>query len=457
MCEAQVNEFDLNHVGSAFFTCLINFNQSFNMNHKVSRTDISEWVIHFIHEKGFKNGMSPIQDIYELEGGTGEVRHPDYYDSEGHGRCILTSYDEKEYMLPEYASAFQVLLKILHDGFLHAGWSYRNGCPTIYGPRSAVCFTEMPLHAFLKYADDRGEKTGLISKYAIALQRNELFQAGGRQVIYGLSVPHVESDGFETGVYQGRCLSIRRTGLGLKEQYRYVATRLDSEKFIDWTHEREWRWPLPDDELGVPGLPLFLDEPQGRFFSEILVFVESVEEKTEVLNFLKSLYDSGSWNNGMEYDIEMIKRVKVMSLEEILQIEDINMSMVKIENLPFSIISVMPTFHVTSQTREMVAEKLEQSIVLADEAMISFCKENKELANQEFDWGWTYICTEDVSEITQALVELGFSSYADGVYRKNIITRYRHSLTTQQVGAEVAAEFLTKELGQEFFVMSHPD
>lgn len=427
------------------------------MNHKISRTDISEWVIHFVHERKHENDISSLQAIYELDGYCGEVRHPDYYDSAGDGQCILSLADENEYKIPEDATAFQVLLKILHDGFLHSGWSYRKGSPTIYGPKSAVCFTEMPLHAFLKYADDRGRKTGLISKYAIALKRAELFEAGGRQVIYGLSSPHVESDGFETGVYQGRCLSVKNTGIGLNEQYRYVATSFDSDRHIDWTHEREWRWPLPDDRLHVPGLPLYLEESGVSFFSEILVFVEAAEEKKIVLDYLKTLYDSESWNNGIEYDTDMIRKIRVTSLEDILQFGDIDVSMVKIENLPFSVINTMPAISVSTSRRDFVAEKLNQAVAIANEAMERFREENPVLANQNFDWGWTYICTEEVNETTQALVELGFSTFADVIYRKRLITNHMPSLTTQQAGADMAADFLTRELGQYFYVISHCD
>lgn len=51
------------------------------------------------------------------------------------------------------------------------------------------------------------------------------------------------------------------------------------------------------------------------------------------------------------------------------------------------------------------------------------------------------------------MVSLGFTSYADGIYRKNIISHYRDSLTTKIVGAEVAADYLTEELGQDFYAM----
>lgn len=435
---------------------LCNFKFLKHMNHKVARTDISEWVIHFVHERKPENDISSFQDIFRAEGGIGELRDPDYFDSTGEGQNILSSDEENEYEIPIDASAFQVLLKVLHDGFLHSGWSYRNNAPTIYGPRSAVCFTEMPLHAFIKYAEDRGKKTGLISQYAIALKKNEFFKAGGRPVIYGLSSKHVESDGFEMGVYQGRCLSIKDTGIGIHEQYRYVATSFDSDKFIDWTHEREWRWPLPND-MHVPGLPLFLDEYYGKFFSEILVFVKTCDEKKAVLNYLKTLYDSGSWNNGIEYDIMLIQEIKVASIEDISHIGDIDLSKVKVENLPFSVINKMPNISVSAQKQKLVKEKLEQAIILAEKAMICFQKDNPSEANRDFDYGWTYVCTSEVSETTQALIKLGFSTYADGVYRKNIISGYEDSMTTQIVGAEVAAKYLSRELGQSFYVLSHSD
>lgn len=425
------------------------------MNHRKERTDLSEWVLHFVHERKPENDISTLNDIYKLEGGEGELRYPDYYDIYGVGQTILSLDDENEYEIPEDASAFEVLLKILHDGYLHSGWSYRKDNPTIYGPVSAVCFTEMPLHSFIKYAEDRGIKTGLVSKYAIAVKRSELFKAGGRPVIYGLSSPHIETDGMETGVFQGRCLSIKETGLGLQEQYRYVATDLDGDRYKDWTHEREWRWPLPYDKMNIPGLSLYLDEFYGNFFSEIFVFVDSKDEKEDVLNYLKSLYDAKSWNNGIEYNTYLIKNIKVVSFEDI---EDFSKeSIVKVENLPFEIINTFPKIKVTSKKINDIKGKIEEAVLIAEKAMAEFKVQYPKESNKDFDWGWTYICTAEITETTQALIELGFSTYADGIYRKNLIKNYRDSLTTQLEGAEVAAQFLSKELGQHFFVKYHED
>ena len=61
---------------------------------------------------------------------------------------------------------------------------------TIYGPRAAVCFTEMPLFALEQYAEQRGKDS--VEKYAVGVLKRELFAAGWRPVIYGLGGKHME-------------------------------------------------------------------------------------------------------------------------------------------------------------------------------------------------------------------------------------------------------------------------
>lgn len=82
--------------------------------------------------------------------------------------------------------SFGVLKRIISDGYIRSGWSFRGGKLTIYGKHSAVCFTEMPLYALINYGKTR-EDSNLVSSYGIALPKRELFALGGRQVIYGLS------------------------------------------------------------------------------------------------------------------------------------------------------------------------------------------------------------------------------------------------------------------------------
>lgn len=147
------------------------------------RIDLSDWVIHFVHDRKSEDNPQDLKIIAEMEGYEGDLRLPDYYDTEGKGHNLFSEYDEDIFLNNKDAKAFDILLKILHDGFIHSGWSLRNMRPTIYGPKTAVCFTEMPLYALVQYAKIRGDNTGYVGSYGIAFRRNELFAAGGRPVM----------------------------------------------------------------------------------------------------------------------------------------------------------------------------------------------------------------------------------------------------------------------------------
>lgn len=267
------------------------------------RLDLTEWVIHFVHDRKPDDNLDGLYENYLLfsddkDGNRidssklyldeDDFRYPDFYDSEGKGHNMLDEFIENEYPIDEDASAFSVLKKILHDGFIHSSWSIRNGKPSVYGPNSAVCFTEMPLYALVDYARVRGEKSGYVGNYGIAFRRNELYAAGARPVIYGLSGEFKETDKIN-GVNQGRLLD-PSCGIGVHEQYRYVSTLLPKKSglTIDWTHEREWRWALPNDRLGVPGIPFFLSKDYADFFTEVIIIVGTDDEQEEILLHLKN-------------------------------------------------------------------------------------------------------------------------------------------------------------------------
>lgn len=67
-----------------------------------------------------------------------------------------------------------------------------------------------------------------------------MFNYGARPVIYGLDQHN--NARCSQGRYGERILD--ETALPLIEQYRYV-TYVPGK--IDWTHEREWRWPYRGD------------------------------------------------------------------------------------------------------------------------------------------------------------------------------------------------------------------
>lgn len=428
-----------------------------------NRLDLSDWVIHFVHQRQSDDNPQDLQEIAELEGFDGDLRLPDYYDDEGNGHNILTPYEENEYWIDENADAFDVLLKILHDGFIHSGWSLRNCTPTIYGPKSAVCFTEMPLYALVQYAKFRGEYSGYVGNYGIAFRRNELFAAGGRPVIYGLSCEPTEAETTPEGIYQGRILDIEKTGMPLCEQYRYVKTRMNKSYDpnihpVDWTHEREWRWALPNDSLGVPGLPFFLSKEYADFFSDIVIIVGTEEEQGVVLSHLKNLYDSGSTNTGLNYNIQMIAAAKVLALDSLAGFSPDEQIRIRIDDLDLKQIPVMPTITVTEEVTSRVKSAIEKAGEIAIATVDSYLDKHPEFDEQKGYWGWATVCTDVQSEVTQAMQNIGVChTYSDGVYRISINDYRTSNLELLELGAREAAAFLEKELGQRFYVTTRLD
>lgn len=440
------------------------------------RLDLTEWVIHFVHDRkpmdnpsGFYEDYIMCYDEFEenSDGNTGnqqlltedDFRLPDYYDEDGNGHFIHSLYIENEYEIEEDAPGFYVLKKILHDGFIHSSWSLRNMAPSIYGPKSAVCFTEMPLYALLDYAKVRGEKSGYVGNYGIAFRRNELFAAGARPVIYGLSSDFKETDVDENGVYQGRLID-PSCGIGKQEQYRYVSTMLQKTKgvTIDWTHEREWRWALPDDRYDVPGLPFLLSKTYADFFSEIIIIVCTDEEQEDLLLHLKNLYDAGCRNTGYEYNTKMISSIKVLSLETIASSSDIDLHTMKIEELPMKQMRRIPEYNVSPEQEEKVKKAIKEACRISVRSVEDFLEKNPLFNEQQGYYGFAHVCTNHISEVTQTLQDTGFAkAYSDGNYYIKIDEYRTSNLDLLEIGANAAAKYLTKELGQNFFVKSRLD
>ncbi|QPI27235.1 hypothetical protein I0J99_08355 [Sinorhizobium meliloti] len=224
------------------------------------------------------------------------------------------------------ASAFQVLKTIIRLGGITPGYSFRNGRTTIYGGRPAICVTEMPLYSFATYVKSRGD-TAKASAYGIAFLKAEFFTAGGRPVIYGLSTdnPNYKENTTTSRIF---CDSV----LPLSEQYRYVAFNPSSRtNWIDWSHEREWRWIVQDpdrdhiwlrDYHGVydtaPGLPLFKGAMEGGAFTRVCVIVWDREEAAEIQELLTGLYLAGSNNYGTPFERNLIAASHIVVLEDVI-------------------------------------------------------------------------------------------------------------------------------------------
>ena len=428
-----------------------------------NRKDISDWVIHFVHDR------HPADDMYvfaenakkqALSGGKSvEIMIPHYFDKEGNPHDLSEPISDNEYPIEQNATAFSVLMKIVHDGFIRSGWSFRNGTPTIYGPSSAVCFTEMPLYALIDYAKIRGGYKGYVGSYGIAFRKNELFAAGARPVIYGLSSTHTEVDEKHNWAKFGYRVLHPDCGLGLYEQYRYVSTNLSREKPIDWMHEREWRWPLRDTEEWIAGLSFLLSDEWGPQFTDILLIVNTVEEQDAMLNLIKGMYDAGSTNSGRDYNTTLLPAIRVISLES-LTLADFDLQSVRIDDIPYKQMKIMPEIQVSDEIRLYVKQHVPIAEKKGVEAIAAYKKLHPDHITKVFDWGHAHVCTNDISEVTQALLEEGLAhTFSDGKY---IIFIGRgdwpyDDSTLLYIGANAAAEYLTHIFGQRFYPEVTPD
>lgn len=426
------------------------------------RPDLSDWIIHFVHDRVPEDNPNDL--LYQMDSCQAV---PDYFDKDGIPHTIHDPMIDDAYPIEEDAYAFSVLCKILHDGYIKSGWSFRHMTPTIYGPYSTVCFTDMPLYALISYSNERMTRDRhhqYVGQYGIAFRRRELFAAGARPVIYGLSAPHREAKEGEHNYYHGLRVLSDSSGLGLNEQYRYVATNLNRKLLdgrlspIDWTHEREWRWPLIDDRFYVAGLPFFLqDGKTAPFFSEIIVIVSTEEEAQAVLEQLKYMYDARESNFGFEYDINAIKSTRVLSIER-LQVIGKDVMDLSLDKLSSSISATIPEITVSPETRERVRVIWEQARDIAYTASEKFFKERMN-SMDNLPAGFANIVTYDISEITQAMVELGIA-HSSAVSGYNIYGLKKctvQSIDVHEAGAEAAAQFLTQQLGQKFYMNSRLD
>ena len=330
-----------------------------------SRQDLSEWVIHFIHDRNPDNEPDDQTISYNYYNAL-----PYHENRDINSRFDLWDIADEEANLAPDDSAFAVLLKIIRDGHIRASWAFRNNRPTVYGPRAAVCFTEMPLYALMDYA--RKRSTTDVGTYAVGVLKHELFAAGGRPVIYGLSGRHVEQ--------QVEPLSNKRwprkldpsCGLAENEQYRYVAMAMDDKKPIDWSHEREWRWVDHEDRCLCPGLPIWLiDEPIS--FRRTFVVVPTSTEMERVLDLLQELHDAGANDYAWPFCRSTLKRTSVVALDQLRErLTDTQVKTLRLEDIPKSEIEIFRRPDVTPEFTRRVSSVLVEAQRAADDAATTF-------------------------------------------------------------------------------------
>lgn len=239
------------------------------MQKNTLRFDLSDRLIHFFRQIDFDSNNAPFipehigfNNIYELGGSDGSI-------------------------LP----ALFMLRCAIRQGKLWATWSYRNNIRTIYGNAPAVCFTEMPLAAFLESGEFRERRGEAMSQFALIFNKNDLFKLGANPVIYGL-------DNRKESIPSGKNGAERIMPpdlLPIREQYRYVTYNPCGERPIDWSHEREWRWAYRDNYMNENDITEY-HEMSGLNLNDptlggIGVVVQTEEQAKKILHDILSLVD----------------------------------------------------------------------------------------------------------------------------------------------------------------------
>jgi hypothetical protein len=174
-------------------------------------------------------------------------------------------------------SALQVLQKIVREGFITPTFAPRvhvksaENTNVIKGNHPAVCFTEQPLPSLaitVQILPRNYEPYGLI------FDKRYVYHLGGRPVIY--------SDDTARDA--------------LREDMKYLWSfynpnlRYDDKPWpVDWTHEREWRFRVPDEVDPLPGFPLNFCEPPRPDYEPVRVLVLTKRDAAEMDCFLKCL------------------------------------------------------------------------------------------------------------------------------------------------------------------------
>lgn len=405
------------------------------------RHDHTSWLIHFVRNR------IPEQD----------------FPGESEVECEYFVNEELECD----ADAFQVLRTIVRLGGLYPGYSFRSGRTTIYGGKPAVCVTEMPLYSFASYVSERGN-AGCVSAYGIAFLKSELFEAGGRPVIYGLSSEMLEYD------ENTPCRRVfKESVLPISEQYRYVAYNPSGDKWIDWSHEREWRWVPKDAEKDTvcglrgdgtfdanPGLPLFLGKENDGYFSKLCIIVWTEEEARKIQELLTGLYFSGANDYDTPFSRALILNSFIIVLEKVVSQVEIehNLNAQTIEGLQEADLT---TTIITTNPPYNAKELINTAIKKAKEAGKKAAEEYKD-THDDFGvyCGFASVVTHEISNpLVQYMLKEGIATAFDGYI---CITVYGDwdsspSMDYQEYIYTAVANSLQNELGFDAYMISRPD
>jgi hypothetical protein len=406
------------------------------------RHDHTDWLIHFVRDR------VPEQDF------PGESEEEANYFAGGE--------------LEWDADAFYVLKTIIRLGGIIPGYSFRSGRTTIYGGNPAVCVTEMPIYSFAVYAKERAN-TEKVSAYGVAFLKSEFHAAGGRPVFYGLSsdnVSYIQNDKY--------CRIIDPSILPVDEQYRYVAYSPSGPNWIDWSHEREWRWkvknPINDyiwctDGNGcsdlVGGLPLFRGAAEGAFFSRVCVIVWTRDEAKEIQELLTGLYLSGSNNYGTPFDRNVIANSRIIILQDVIDAVEQrrNLNAQTIEGLENACLVSPVILHSAPSNADQTVSLAFQLASSAGEKAAA-----AHIQKHPVDSGYCGYADAITYEVTNPIVQYMLAAgLASGPYDGKVYIKVkgnwppRQSMDYNECIAEAISSTLRKILGVAIFMHSRAD
>lgn len=366
------------------------------------------------------------------------------------------------------ADAFSVLKTVIRLGGLLPGYSFRSGRTTIYGGAPAVCATEMPLYSFAEYARSKAD-SAKVSAYGIAFLKSEFFAAGGRPAIYGLSsgyIKYIENS--------ARRRIFDPSVLPISEQYRFVAYDPAGSHWIDWSHEREWRWIAQDENrdsiwsqdyngrLGpTPGLPLFKGKLDGRPFSRLCIIVWTHEEAQEIQKLLTGFYLAGCNDYDTPFDTDLIKSSQIIVLQDVVLAVESGRSLKAqtIEGLEEAGLVKPIAIHAAPDGAEkLVTDALAKAAAAGQLAADMFLSRH---ALESGPCGFVHAVTHDVTnQLVQYLLanELASGPF-DGTVRIHVPGSWKDSQSIDYLECiyTAIAESLTKVLGFNVYMDSHLD
>lgn len=406
---------------------------------QTNRTDMTNWLIHFVHKKDEDQIPFNLPDSIE--------------------ETLCYPYSFSDY------TSFMVLQNIIDEAGIRFGYSFRNKKTTLYGKDSVICFSEMPFYNYLQYIDSRNEN--FVSSYGIAIEKKEAFKLGARPVIYGLD----NENKLNYNCNYNYCRILDEKTLPLNEQYRLV--NYDPSKKIDWTHEREWRIRNTNNtnlvnEIDfnlheIPGIQIFDTEV---YSGRIILIVKTLSEAKRLQETVQILLDS----NANDFDTPFNNyNIYFLVIDEYIKInKQNNNQLFKIENLPKECYFQVDDYKIDKELQTKIIKIISDAkniiSVLAAKEFIK--NKNLEVVNNYIDYpdcaGYSNIyCSQPNHRVLKELLLLDLATPLGDTYKINAIDTKKipdsQCLSYHEYIANKICDYLNKKLDNIFTTSIYMD